>query len=146
MQKRQLIEGLTAELYGLIGTISVYKRKESRCFEREHAQIRMLREEAFEMSESDIRRKFQNLRVKFQIKHMLGMRTLRCQFRLKDGQVKLTEFHTGDPIILTYPMVLDDEFDGIGYVRMKGQVVNILGDSTIIMTPENMARPDGNVC
>lgn len=145
MQKRQLIEGLTAELYGLVGTISVYKRDEDLCLEREHKQIKALREEVFEMSEDDIRRKFQNLRVKFQMKHMLGLRSIRCQRSTKNGEMILTEFHTGDPVMLAHPIeTLKD--DGLGYMRITGEIINILGDSTIIMKPDSMHKPDGNAC
>lgn len=145
MQKRQLIEGLTAELYGLVGTISVYKRDDTLCLEREHEQIKTLRKEAFEMSEDEVRKRFQNLRVKLQIKHMLGLRSVRCQYSTRDGKMVLTEFHTGDPVMLTHPIDLPKD-DELRYIRITGKVINILGDSTLIVQPDNMLKPDGNAC
>lgn len=145
MRKKQLIEGLTAELYGLIGAISVYKRADGRCFEQEYKRVQALRKEAVHMNEKEIRKQFQNLRVELQIKYMLGMRALRCRYCHQDGRIILTEFHTGDQIILTHPIDVCD-IDNIGYMRIKGKVTNILGDSTIIMEPENSIRLDGNAC
>ena len=146
MQKAQMIEGLTAELFGLIASINVYRREDEICFEQEREQIMALRKDAFDMPLEQVRQQFQNLRTAFQMKYMIGMRSLRCRVSESCGKSVLTEFHTGSPVMLTHPTHIKSPSDGRGYIRIRGRVINILGDGTIILKPEEMVEPDGNVC
>lgn len=133
MKKQQIIEGLTAELYGLISTISVYRDKPLKAYDEAYRKVDALKASMEDKPESEIRHRFHQLKTALKADNMIGIRSLRC-YTNTDNNDELTEFHTGSRVVLTRPVPIPE--DECGYIRVKGCVTEVLPDGTFVMMPE----------